>query len=146
MCSMKSSGVRALNCSHSAATTQPRTGQTGRDRVCAFEHFKSGQRDFLGNWIKRAEMRFRFVKRFSDFQRGGFLHSSVFGSNTRPKKSHLFPLRLSKLRKRELSDAKRFGPSHILRRPADNLGLTSSPRDEVVYNLLTSRIIVLADM
>ena len=111
-------------------------------QVCAFEHFKSGQRGFLDDWIKHADVRFCFEKLFSDFQRGGFPHSSVFGSTRGQKAS---PFSLSAYQASQARAQRRgalWAVAQHLRRPADNLGLTSSPCDDEAQNLLTSRIII----
>lgn len=128
-----------------AMTTQHAHRTDRRARVCTFEHFKSGRRGFLDDWIKHADVRFRFEKLFSDFQRGGFPHSSVFGS-TRGQKAP--PFSLSAYQASQVRAQRRgalWAVAQHSRRPADNLGLTSSPCDEEAHNLLTSRIIS-ADM
>jgi len=144
MCSMKSSGVRALNCSHSATTTQL-AHRTGQDRVCAFEH-ESGQRDFLDGWIKRADCASASRSASAIFNKGAS-RTRQYSAQTRGQQTPpFFCVAFQALQARAQRREALWIITQHLRRPADNLGLTLSPRDHEGRDLLTGQIIVPADV
>ena len=106
-------GVRALNCSRGLRRRSMRNGQTGGLEFAHSSISNPAGEVFLttgSNTLTCASASRSSSAIFNE----GASRTHQYSAQREVKKRHLFPFRLTKLRKRELSDAERFGPSHSI--------------------------------